>query len=82
MPDGTRLTRRDLARALELREAFRALLQANRDRRCDEAATARFKPDCFPLALATFAESSAHHRAGQTINSLGTIAAASHYFSV
>jgi len=35
---GTRFTSRDLARALELREAFRALLAANRDRKRDAAA--------------------------------------------
>jgi predicted RNA-binding Zn ribbon-like protein len=34
----TRFTRRDLERALELREAFRSLLAANRDRKADAAA--------------------------------------------
>jgi predicted RNA-binding Zn ribbon-like protein len=37
---GTRFTNRDLRQALELREAFRALLAANRDRRRDAAALA------------------------------------------
>ena len=36
----TRFTRRDLRQALELREAFRALLAANRDRKRDAAALA------------------------------------------
>jgi predicted RNA-binding Zn ribbon-like protein len=39
-PAGTRYTRRDLRRALDLREAFRALLAANRDRQRDAAALA------------------------------------------
>jgi predicted RNA-binding Zn ribbon-like protein len=38
VPNATTFTRRDLRRALDLREAFRALLQANHDRRRDEAA--------------------------------------------
>ena len=38
VPAGTRFTRRDLDRALDLREAFRALLAANRDRKRDAAA--------------------------------------------
>ena len=38
VPAGTRFRRRDLARALELREAFRVLLAANRDRKRDAAA--------------------------------------------
>jgi predicted RNA-binding Zn ribbon-like protein len=37
-PAGTRYTRRDLQQALDLREAFRALLAANRDRKRDAAA--------------------------------------------
>jgi predicted RNA-binding Zn ribbon-like protein len=36
----TRFTKRDLAQALEVREAFRALLAANRDRQGDAAALA------------------------------------------
>jgi predicted RNA-binding Zn ribbon-like protein len=40
VPARTRFSRRDLRRALELREAFRALLAANRDRKRDEAALA------------------------------------------
>jgi predicted RNA-binding Zn ribbon-like protein len=40
VPAGTTFRRRDLARALELREAFRVLLAANRDRRRDAAALA------------------------------------------
>jgi predicted RNA-binding Zn ribbon-like protein len=40
VPPRTRFTRRDLRRALELREAFRALLAANRDRKRDAAALA------------------------------------------
>jgi len=40
VPTGTRFTNRDRDRALELREAFRALLAANRDRRRDAAALA------------------------------------------
>jgi predicted RNA-binding Zn ribbon-like protein len=40
VPASTRFTKRDLAQALELREAFRALLAANRDRRRDAAALA------------------------------------------
>jgi predicted RNA-binding Zn ribbon-like protein len=39
-PAGTTFTRRDLRQALELREAFRALLAANRDRKRDSAALA------------------------------------------
>jgi predicted RNA-binding Zn ribbon-like protein len=39
-PAGTTFRLRDLARALELREAFRVLLAANRDRRRDVAALA------------------------------------------
>ncbi|HEU5064759.1 MAG TPA: CGNR zinc finger domain-containing protein [Gaiellaceae bacterium] len=38
VPAGTVFKPRDLVRALELREAFRALLAANRDRRRDAAA--------------------------------------------
>jgi predicted RNA-binding Zn ribbon-like protein len=38
VPAGTTFTRRELGQALELREAFRALLAANRDRKRDEAA--------------------------------------------
>ena len=37
-PAGARFTRRDLRQARELREAFRALLAANRDRKRDAAA--------------------------------------------
>jgi predicted RNA-binding Zn ribbon-like protein len=40
VPAGTRFTKPELRRALELREAFRALLAANRDRKRDEAALA------------------------------------------
>ena len=40
VPTGTRFTKRDLRTALELREAFRALLAANRDRKRDAAALA------------------------------------------
>jgi len=40
VPNGTRFTRRDLQQARELREAFRALLAANRDRKRDTAALA------------------------------------------
>jgi predicted RNA-binding Zn ribbon-like protein len=39
-PAGARFTNRDLDQALELREAFRALLGANRDRKRDAAALA------------------------------------------
>jgi len=39
-PAGARFTHRDLDQALELREAFRALLAANRDRERDTAALA------------------------------------------
>ncbi len=39
-PAGTRYSRRNLKQALELREAFRALLAANRDRKRDAAALA------------------------------------------
>ncbi|HEY7149674.1 MAG TPA: ABATE domain-containing protein [Gaiellaceae bacterium] len=38
VPRGARFTPAELRRALELREAFRALLAANRDRKRDEAA--------------------------------------------
>jgi predicted RNA-binding Zn ribbon-like protein len=38
VPRGTRFTDADLQRAIELREAFRALLAANRDRKRDAAA--------------------------------------------
>jgi predicted RNA-binding Zn ribbon-like protein len=38
VPRGTRFTRGELRRARELREAFRKLLAANRDRKRDEAA--------------------------------------------
>jgi predicted RNA-binding Zn ribbon-like protein len=38
VPRGTRFTKADLRRALELREAFRSLLAANRDRERDTAA--------------------------------------------
>jgi predicted RNA-binding Zn ribbon-like protein len=38
VPRGTRFTRAELGQALELREAFRSLLAANRDRTRDEAA--------------------------------------------
>ena len=37
-PTATRFSRKDLARALELREAFRLLLRANRDVKQEEAA--------------------------------------------
>jgi predicted RNA-binding Zn ribbon-like protein len=40
VPAETRFTKRDLTQALELREAFRALLAANRDRKRDAAALA------------------------------------------
>jgi predicted RNA-binding Zn ribbon-like protein len=40
VPAGTRFTQRDLRQARDLREAFRALLAANRDRKRDEAAQA------------------------------------------
>ena len=40
VPAGRRFTNRDLRTALELREAFRALLAANRDRKRDAAALA------------------------------------------
>jgi len=40
VPARTTFTRRELRQALELREAFRALLAANRDRKRDEAALA------------------------------------------
>ena len=40
VPAGTTFTRRDLLQALELREAFRSLLAANRDRNRDAAALA------------------------------------------
>jgi predicted RNA-binding Zn ribbon-like protein len=46
----TRFTDRDLRRVLELREAFRALLAANRDR----------KPDATALAVLTDAARAAH----------------------
>ncbi len=38
VPRGTRFTKADLGQAIELREAFRALLAANRDRQRDAAA--------------------------------------------
>src|SRR5204862_2133057 len=38
VPRGTKFTRSELRRALELREAFRSLLAANRDRTRDAAA--------------------------------------------
>jgi predicted RNA-binding Zn ribbon-like protein len=38
VPTRTKFTNRDLERALELREAFRLLLAANRDRKADAAA--------------------------------------------
>ena len=38
LPAATRFSRKDLARALELREAFRLLLRANRDVKQEEAA--------------------------------------------
>jgi predicted RNA-binding Zn ribbon-like protein len=50
VPAGTRFTKRELREALELREAFRALLAANRDHKRDEAA----------LAVLTRAARSAH----------------------
>jgi len=40
VPSRTRFTSRDLERARELREAFRSLLAANRDRKADAAALA------------------------------------------
>jgi predicted RNA-binding Zn ribbon-like protein len=40
VPSGTRFSERELRKALELREAFRALLAANRDHKRDEAALA------------------------------------------
>jgi predicted RNA-binding Zn ribbon-like protein len=40
VPAGTTFTHRDLRQALELREAFRSLLAANRDRKRDAAALA------------------------------------------
>jgi predicted RNA-binding Zn ribbon-like protein len=40
VPRGTRFSKAELVRALELREAFRALLAANRDRKRDSAALA------------------------------------------
>jgi predicted RNA-binding Zn ribbon-like protein len=40
VPSGTRFTERELRQALELREALRALLAANRDHKRDEAALA------------------------------------------